>query len=562
MEQGDTSLTVKISGKNQRGEQFQEVAKLEAFGNFGVLIHTLQPLGLGDVIHISGNNNKPIACAEVIWIRGGDTPSLEILLHRNTDIAEVVAVNESVVPQKTSALPSLSGAGGVTRPLQMSKANDSLPSGKTSSLTSNSLSGATNKSIDTSKSIPSSSSSNVESDNNGEAADLVCSSCNKANPVTSKSCKFCGSYLSRGTSTLRSNTLGKMVEEVKAAHASGTTDNITDSSSQNKSPLANSLSGKTSSSSSNKSENNRSLSGETSSSSINKRPSRPSSETTSGTVRTSAKDKEKLNTLVQQQKIALIAVVVFSMLLVATFIPLGSSLEPTSLDVVEQTGCLHVSALKRQTADIGRTGELEYWTQDKEKNVQFVKKQLTAGDAGTEVDNIIKSGTEIHGYWCPKAESKLVTKAQLPKNLAGLWTFNPTGPRAKDAGAFSLQLRDRTLVMKEKIAQAEVDRTNDIKQATYYTGQQKLAVILNDLGSTKVNAAILRELTFYLPSSQDPMASAEGVLSNTVRPFYIGEYKDPTAQTDIRQILMYIFGGLAALSLGYLVFNFYQIKSV
>ncbi|KAF0223318.1 MAG: hypothetical protein FD167_4965, partial [bacterium] len=305
-----------------------------------------------------------------------------------------------------------------------------------------------------------------------------------------------------------------------------------------------------------------SSSGEVSTSSANKR-NRSSRNESTGSIKVSTKDRERLNTLAQQQKIVLIVLGLFSVLFAATLLPIGSSLEPTPLDVVEQNGCLHVSALKRQTADITRTGELEYWTEDKDKtSVQFVRKQITAGNAGVEVENLVKAGAEVHGYWCPKAESKLVTKAQLPKNLTGLWTFNPSGSKAKDAGQFSLQLKDRTLVIKEKIAQVDLERTKDIKQATYYTGQQKLTVVLNDVGSTKVNAATLRELSFYLPSGQDPLPSVEGVLSNTVRPFYIGEYKDSSSQRDIRQILMYVFGSLAALALVYLGVNFYQIKSV
>lgn len=564
MEQANTSLTIKISGKNQRGDQFQEVAKLESFGNFGVLIHTLQPLGLGDVMHITGNNNKPIACGEVIWVRSGDSPGVEILLHRNTNIDEVVSVNESVVPQKTAMLSNPSA--GATRPLQMNKAAESLSSGKTSSLSPSSLSGATSKSIDSGKSIPSSS-NNAESETINEGESIVCSSCNKANPVTSKSCKFCGSYLSRSTSTLKSNTLGKIVQEVKAAHSTGTSsDSSTDTTSQNKS-VNTSISGKIPSSGSSKTETkteSNTLSGDSiNSSSSSVRSSRQRKENTSGAVKVSAQNKQRLNALAQQQKIGLVVLALFSILFAATFLPIGSSLEPSPLDVVEQTGCLHVSSLKRQTSDLGRSGELEYWMEDKDKTtVQFIRKPLTAGNASVEVENLIKSGAEVHGYWCPKAESKLVTKAQLPKNLAGLWTFNPKGARAKDAGSFTLQLIDRTLVIKEKVAQADIDRTKDIKQATYYTGQQKLTIILNDVGSAKVNAATLRELNFYLPSGQDPIPSVEGILSNTVRPFYIGEYKDASGEIGIKGILVYVFGSLAGLSLLYLGFNFYQMKSL
>jgi hypothetical protein len=558
MEQANTSLTIKISGKNQRGEQFQEVARLEAFGNFGVLIHTLQPLDLGDVMHIAGNNNKPIACGEVIWVRGGDSPSVEVLLHRNTNIDEVVSVNESVVPQKTAMLPNL--ASGATRPLQM-KSAESL-SGKTSSLSATSLSGA--KSVDTTKSIPSSSNSNVETENVNEGETVACSSCNKANPITNKSCKYCGSYMSRGTSTLRSNTLGKIVQDVKAAHSGGASTESTDSTASQIKSGATSISGKTPSLSQPRLDTNTSSTESISSSTSSVRPSRPSRNESAGNVaRMSAQDRKKLEALAQQQKIGLVALVIFVLLFAATFLPIGSSLEPSPLDVVEQTGCLHVNSLKRQATDLNKTGELEYWTQDKNKTtVQFIRKAITAGNAVTEVDNLVNAGAEVHGYWCPKAESKLVTQAQLPKNLTGLWAFKPTGARAKEAGDFTLQLVGRSLVIKEKVTQTEVDRTKDIKQATYFTGQQKLNVILNDVSGAKVNAASLREFNFYLPSGQDPLPSVEGVLSNTVRPFYTGEYKDSSGQTGVKDILMYIFGGLAGLSLLYLGVNFYQTRSL
>ncbi|MBI4850883.1 MAG: hypothetical protein HY819_03555 [Acidobacteria bacterium] len=563
MEQGNTSLTIKISGKNQRGETFQEVARLEAFGNFGVLIYTLQPLGLGDIMHITGNNNRPIACGEIIWVRGGDSPCVEVLLHRNTSIDEVLAINESVVPQKTAALPSLSSiSGGVTKPLSISSLSSS---GKTSALSANSLSGAT-KSLDSStiKGLPNLSGTEIEPGFEGES--LLCSSCNKANLVTSKSCKFCGSYLSRNTATLKSTTLGKIVQEVKSAHGSGATasDNTIDIPNQTKLGATTSLNSKIPSVNSGKTENVN-LSGDSvNSSSSSVRASRSArSETTGSAKKISAKDRERLNVLAQQQKIGLIVLILFSILFAATFLPIGSSFEPSPLDVVEQTGCVHVGTLKRQASEANRTGELEYWTQDKDKTtVQFIRKPITVGNAIAELDSLTKAGAEVHGYWCPKAESKLVTKAQLPKNLTGLWTFNPTGAKAKDATTFSLQLKDRTLVIKEKVDQIEVERTKDIKQATYYTGQQKLTVILNDVGNTKVNSATLREFNFYLPSGQDPVPSVEGVLSNTVRPFYIGEYKDNASQIDLRQILMYVFGGLSGLSLVYLGFNFYQMKSV
>jgi hypothetical protein len=555
MEQGNTSLTVKISGKSSFGKDFQEVAKLESFGNFGVLIHTKQPLSLGDVMHICGGNNKPIASAEVVWVRGGTTPGVEVLLHRNTDLNEIIAINESITPAKTAMLPPLAGA---TKNLTSSKFNEPT-TGKIPNL--NSLASANTTGLNQATSNLTSSSFTEEA--SGLDQEIICPSCNKSNTANSKSCKFCGSYLSRSsgaTSTLRSNTLSKTVQEVKAAHASSSATNsnsTNESESQNKIPT-----GPTPNT--NKSETSSTpittTSGNTGKRSVNKE----SRTDTTRPTRVSTQDRAKLATLAQQQKLGIVALVVFSLVLIATFLPIGSSLQPTPLDVIDQNGCMHVSVVKRQTNDAGRSGELEYWTQDKAKTtVQFVKKQITAGDAGKEIDNLGKQGAEVHGYWCPKAESKLATgNVQLPKILNSNWTFKPSGEKAKEASTFSLQLKEKTLIVKEKIGQIEVDRTPDIKQATYYTGQQKLAVTLNNVASSKVNAATLKEITFYLPSSQDPVAAAEGVLTNTLRPFYIGEYNAQASSLDIKKVVTYVSAALVFLSLAFLGFNFYQSRSL
>ncbi len=551
MEQGNTSLTVKISGKSNFGKDFQEVAKLESFGNFGVLIHTKQPLSLGDVMHICGGNNKPIASAEVVWVRGGNNPGVEVLLHRNTDLNEIIAINESITPAKTAMLPS---SGGVTKNLTSTKFNEPN-TGKIPNLSS--LASSNTMGLNQATSNLTSGSITEEATNLDQG--IICPSCNKSNTSNSKSCKFCGSYLSRNsgaTSTLRSNTLSKTVQEVKAAHTSTNTTN--ESESQNKIPT-----GPTPPPSSNKSENS-SAPTTTTSGNTGKRPvSKESRSDNTRPARVSAQDRAKIATLAQQQKLGLVALVIFSLILIATFLPIGSSLQPTPLDVVDQNGCMHVSVVKRQTNDAARSGELEYWTQDKAKTtVQFVKKQITAGDAGKEVDNLGKQGAEVHGYWCPKAESKLATgNVQLPKILNSNWNFKPTGEKSKEASIFSLQLKEKTLIVKEKIGQTEVDRTPDIKQATYYTGQQKLAVTLNNVASSKVNAATLKEITFYLPSSQDPVAAAEGVLTNTLRPFYVGEYNAQASSLDIKKVVTYVSAALVFLSLAFLGFNFYQSRS-
>ncbi len=543
MEMGNTSLTVKISGKDSKGTNFQEVARLEAFGSFGVLIHTEQPLALGSVIHVCGGNNKPIASAEVVWIRGGDSPAVEVLLHRNTDLEEVAAINENVTPVVTGATKNLIGGFG----------------DKTAPLPSFANSPSSSKTPDSTKSggvsVSSTSTSDTSSDTADADSELVCNSCNKANPVTSKSCKFCGSYLSRGTSTLRSSTLGKVVQEVKAAQAASSSS--TESSSGKTSTLPSSQ--KASTLSSNKSETS---SAQSSDSGITTPAKRPTKESRGDApVRVSAEDRAKAASLVMQRNISLVALVIFVVILLGTFVPMGGTLSPTTVDVVEQNGCLPVANIKRQLTDSNRSGELEYWTQNKNKTaVQFVKKQINAGEAAKEIEALTQSGAETHGYWCPKADSKLTPNIALPSVLSFLWKFKPSGEKAKDAGEVSLQLKERTIIMKEKIGDTEIDRTADIKQATYYVGQQKLSLTLGATGE-KVSGPTVKELTFYLPSNQDPTPVAEAVLTNTVRPFYIGEYTEQGSKTDIRTLLRYIFGSLVILTLGFLGYNFYQSRS-
>lgn len=549
MEVGDTSLTVKISGKDSKGKNFQEAARLEAFGSFGVLIYTEQSLGLGSVIHVCGGDNKPIASAEVVWIRGGDSPSVEVLLHRSTDLEEVAALNENVTPVVSGATRNLiSGIGDKTAPLP--SFGSSLSSSK-----------SPEASIKHTPSVSPSTSSNADSEASDSESEIICNSCNKSNPVTSKSCKFCGSYLSRSTSTLRSSTLSKAVQEVKAAHTSSSTSSTTDSGSTKSTNSTNSQSSqKPSSSSTSKGETTQSMdSGLSAPSGAVKRPVRESR--SEATARVSAQDRAKAANLVKQRNMSLVALIIFVVVLLGTFVPIGEALSPTPLDVIEQNGCLPVNNVKRQTTDSNRSGELEYWTQDKAKtSVQFVKKQINIGEASKEIDGLAQAGAEIHGYWCPKADSKLNSNITLPTVLSFIWKLKPTGEKAKDVGEISLQLKDRTLVVKEIISGAEIDRTKDIKQATYYVGQQKLSLSLDATGA-KVSSPTVKELTFYLPSNQDPVPVAEGVLTNTVRPFYIGEYINPGGSTDIRQLLRYIFGALVVLTLGFLGFNFYQSRS-
>jgi hypothetical protein len=111
----NNTLTVRISGKNTSGESFQELATLEQFGNFGVLIHTTQQLGLSEKIYICGGNGEPIASAEVVWVRSGDFPAVEALLYRASEPSEAAAPDTSLpVTETKPAAQSVSMANGRT----------------------------------------------------------------------------------------------------------------------------------------------------------------------------------------------------------------------------------------------------------------------------------------------------------------------------------------------------------------------------------------------------------------------------------------------------------------
>lgn len=98
MDQSNNTITVKISGKNKQGEPFQELATLEQFGNFGVVIHTTQELRLSERISICGRKGEAIASAEVVWVRAGDLPAVEALLYRNQEAAEAQQPQAAAAP--------------------------------------------------------------------------------------------------------------------------------------------------------------------------------------------------------------------------------------------------------------------------------------------------------------------------------------------------------------------------------------------------------------------------------------------------------------------------------
>lgn len=135
MDSANGSLKVKISGKNSLGEQFQEIADMEQFGNFGVLIYTSQSLKLSDRIFISGAKGEPIANAEVVWLRGGDLPAVEALLYRGLEKGESISAEAAAAVKPTEAAaenPAAASLNAAARGAASSAAKP--PAGKTGSL--------------------------------------------------------------------------------------------------------------------------------------------------------------------------------------------------------------------------------------------------------------------------------------------------------------------------------------------------------------------------------------------------------------------------------------------
>jgi hypothetical protein len=529
MDRANNILTVKIAGKNQRGEAFEEFARVEPFGSFGMLVHTEQTLALSNVLHICGANGNPIASAEVIWVRGGTTPAVEVLLHRNLDLAELAAsISEVTAP--TPPLSASASAGETERAAGSTAAN--IPAATVSAATSSSSSFS---SPVTTKSSLSTSSESTEA----QSEQISCPNCNKPNPINSKSCKYCGVYLSRSMSSSKAEgkeALGASGESLKSI--SGDQAKLTSGASLPRFESAPTTSG------------------------VRRPREEPASPRANKAV--TAKAKEQQQTLAQYRKIAFVALTVLVILLAATFMPgLGGS-TPTRIDVVQQSGCLDVNALKRPPANGAATGEMEIWTQSDNGAVQFLRREITAGDASGELDKMARSGLKLHGYWCPKYDSRPANsnEVQLPEILGLPWSLKPVGANAASIGELTLQYKDKTLRLKEIVNQNTLDRTKDIKQATYYSGLQKIVVKFDDT-TANVNAPVLRELSFYLPSSQDPAAAAQGQLTNTVRPYYLAQ---PDTQQGSGAGLLFIIQVVTAIAIAltllYLLFNFYRSRAL
>lgn len=543
MDRTNKSINIVISGKNFAGEDFKENAQLESFGSFGMLIYTNQKLRLGDVMHICGTNGKPLASAEAVWVRGGDTPAIEVLLHRNTDLAELRAGMRSMEEQMASQSSAAAAASKATRAL-------SKGTGVTSLLGTNSDS---NAGLSASNSV---SASDVASMNDTSSETINCPSCSRANPINAKSCKFCGVYLSRG------GPGATRALDFKNINASASVNNST-SANNSLSPAA---TANATTPLVNKEESS------TPPASIPSPVSapapaakRPARETASPKQQKTnvAEKKASMENLQQFRKIAFISLTVLVIILAVTFLSFGSTaFSPTPIGIVEQKNCYEIGSLKRQVSDTSIAGEIDVWGQVNNGSIQFIRHDSSAEAAIAEAEKLTNTGIKLHGCWCQKLPTKNTNDASaLPSILSSIWALKPTGEN-QYANEYRIQFKDNVLLIKEIIGSNTLERTPDIKQVLYYTGVKKLVVKLGDT-TANVSAPALQELTFYLPSNQDTAAAAEGQLSNSVRAYLTAQPNGQEGSSATLILIVRIVLGFAIfINLGYLVTNFSQANKL
>lgn len=544
MDQTITALKIKISGKNTRGEAFQETTRLEAFGSFGVLIYTTQPLGLSDLIHICGENNKPVASAEVVWIRGGATPAVEVVLHKQTNIDELIAANETIASNvKPSASELTASKSAPVKPLA---ANEPKSSSTSKLETSTATTEA--EMAELIKEIP-----------DDEA---VCPSCNKTNAPKSKSCKFCGSYISRGMNTLRSGKVNKAtVDAVRAA--------AKQNEAESNSTLPTSNSGNVNKPSSPSNKTATLASNKTSTLPSDKAPEassekpKPVRKPTVSAAAASVATKAEVASLLFYRKIAIVVIIVFGIVLAGTLIPAGvENLSATRFEMVQQKGCTSVSSLAR-SGITNTSGELEYWFESKDVKVQFARKEATGSVAAQDIENITKEGKKVHGFWCPKGDSSLVPgTAAVPDILTLPWTLKPADGKAV-SGEISLRWQNKSMILKEMIGDKQIDRSGDIRSITFYNGQQKVAIHLDPIRAGNFNAPSAKEILFYMPSNQDSAAAADIELTNSSHLAYMAQPGSASGGGfDFRQIILITSGACIGIALLYVGYNFYRVRSL
>lgn len=504
MDRSNTRLTIKIAGKNMQGEPFQETAALESFGNFGALIFTPQQIRLGDLLHICGVDGEPLASAEVVWVRTGDMPALEVLLHRSLEPVQAFAMP---APTPTiSAPPPVSASASSS--IAAAPPSASFPAA----------------SADNSRDV-------TKSDTPAGNEMAFCPACNKPNPLQMKSCKYCGSYLTRSSGGVTRAAIEGAKQDPRSSAA---------------------------------------IKSDSSTASSMSRRSRPSGATETTTPLPAKSIKEKapanksaLESLKYSRKVATIAFIVLAIILTVIVAPLGV-IKPTEVEVLVQPGCLDVNTVKSQTNTDDTKGLLDYWTLSDNGAVQFIRREdITAGQAAVEIDSIQKTGLKTRGCWCPRKETTTVKdSSQMPKTMASGWSLKPVGTNAATLGEVSIQWKDSKLYLAETVKQKTLSR--NISKVIYYSGMNKLFVKLGDDTQASVDSPVLKELIFYVPSGQETITAAEGRLTNSAYQIYLAQ---PGSQQgnfpfSIRQVAAAVLA-LALLSLLiYLTINHSRIRAI
>jgi hypothetical protein len=467
MDQANNTITVRISGKNLNGESFQEIATLEQFGNFGVLIHTAQPLRLSDRVHICGQNGEPLASAEVVWVRPGELPAVEALLHRNLE------ASENAKPEPSSLSSAASHNSSTTA--------GNLPSATTAgspSLTKGTATGNLSKNLDAPTERELSISGVIKTDRYQTQI-----------PTTS-------------TKRLSRDRRDEIVEPRQ----------------------------------------------------------------TKQSAQAAAQNLALIATLQQHGKMALTALVVLAIFFVTVIVTTESSL-PTTVEILEQDGCLEAGSIK-DSAGEGAGGDLECWAQSNNGAVQFIRRdEVALSQAVIDISNLRRDGMTPHGYWCPKGKGRLVENpsvGNLPAALNSVWSLKPIGANATALGELTMQMKDSQLLFKEATKQSLLDRTQEINKVIYYAGLHKFVVKLNDNNGASANTPVLKELIFYLPKGQETNTVAEGELTNSTYQIYVAQSSEPQGgfSFSFRQIILSLLGLAMIVNLIYLSINFSRIRKL
>lgn len=264
---------------------------------------------------------------------------------------------------------------------------------------------------------------------------------------------------------------------------------------------------------------------------------------------------ERQATLEQFRKIGIVATIVCAIFLVVLLSPIGKP-EPTRFHLLQQRDCVEANSLGGQSAN--QKGELEFWSEDQNGQIFFFRRDdMTPPEAIEEMNKQVNLGNRVAGLWCSKEDSRLVEDAgssALPNELSANWSLLPVGKNATQASKINFYVDSTRLIFQED----GVDRTQDVVNAIYYEGAQKLVIKLNDMATTGTKAAV-KELKFYLPRAK-VSAVAESRLADSTWQSYTASSNPRPTSIDLRFIATLAVAVLLLFSAGYVVVNLIQSR--